>query len=114
MCGFPHSLQHIANFTVASRFYPGLVSSGANFPRIQEASSPAGLLEGQGPELPLPLHESRLSTGKTQKSATGRGHLNAARSTRVTGALDHAMLPMPPVSFFLSSKTGEHGLKKIL
>ncbi|KAH9933355.1 serine dehydratase alpha chain-domain-containing protein [Fomitopsis serialis] len=72
-------------------FYPGLVSPTSRHPQIGAGAGPAGHLSGPEDEEAAPPQAEGSKLGKG-KGAVGK----AARPARVVGALDHAILPMPP------------------
>lgn len=69
-------------------FYPGVAS--AHFPQIGN-SMPVGHIEAPEAER---ISGTPVDFGK-RSGLDGR---SSARATRVVGSLDHAVLPMPPVS----------------
>lgn len=76
----------------AYRFYPGMAMP--NLAQIADDDRPAGSIEAPGPEFET---GADFSSSSARASATDI-HGRSIRATRVVGSLDHAVLPMPPVS----------------
>lgn len=82
-------------------FYPGVASPATRFPRIEQ-----GWRSGDDAAIDAPEDFKLENSSEDPLPESGfkiRGKAPAKkRIARVVGSFDHAILPMPPVSFLLS------------